>query len=115
MASVVKRGNGSETATGETPVSSGRPRSCIVYTLDGEVNLICFWGLKFSVLWTIGAAPWMTGSKVGLTALSGAMSATVAMIMGWLRFGRQEEESLSTREEWNQVVKKDRLELRYGG
>lgn len=98
MASAVNKGNGSETATGETPVSSGRPISCIVYILDGGVKFRCFSGLKVSVLWRFSVASWMIGSKVGLTALSGTRGAAVAMILRLLCF-EMSKKSLSKREE----------------
>jgi hypothetical protein len=42
----VKSWKGSETATGETPVFSGKPKSFMVKTLEGEMKSRCSSGLK---------------------------------------------------------------------
>ena len=42
----MKSWKGSETATGETPVFSGKPSSFMVKTLEGEMKSRCFSGLK---------------------------------------------------------------------
>src|SRR5438105_3103225 len=45
----VNSGKGSVTARGETPVSSGRPMSFMVYTLEGGEKSMCLAGSKASL------------------------------------------------------------------
>ena len=59
---------------------SGRLRSRIVYTFEGGVKSMCFFGSKSSVARVVIFVRWIRGSKVALIACRGIMTSAAAMI-----------------------------------
>lgn len=82
MASSVNRGNGSEQATGEMPISSGRETSLRVSFLGSSTKARCWSGLKVTVVLSedVGlSSSFMMGLKLNLAKGDGVAETTSAM------------------------------------
>jgi len=80
-ASGVKSGKGSDTASGETPVCSGRPMSFMVKTLAGGAKLRCFSGSKASL--ARGGMVLSAGGAVQLDVVAEGIKTSADAMVVW--------------------------------
>ena len=78
----MNKGKGSETATGDMPVSSGRSRSRMVKTFDGGLKLMCCLGSKALLFGSTGTngSRLTRASKGDRIIVPGNMVSTTAIV-----------------------------------